>query len=105
MDSPFTDQNRLLTRTASSSTRDFFAYSSYESGPMGIFRMHSQTIRFRSASEMLETFGMSKGGKEYRRLIAAFERVFGDTILFGTVTLESISNVLHLARFDFFHAA
>jgi hypothetical protein len=26
---------------------------------------------------MLETFGMSKGGKEYRRLIAAFERIFG----------------------------
>jgi hypothetical protein len=33
---------------------------------------------------MLETFGMHKGGKEYRRLVAAFERVFGATIFFGT---------------------
>jgi hypothetical protein len=30
-------------------------------------RQQSQTIRFRTASEMLETFGMHKGGKEYRR--------------------------------------
>jgi hypothetical protein len=40
-------------------------------------RQKSQTIRFKTASEMLETFGMHKGGKEYRRLIAAFERIFG----------------------------
>lgn len=35
----------------------------------------SQTIRFRTAAEMLETFGMQTGGKEYRRLVEAFERV------------------------------
>src|SRR5688572_5313845 len=29
-------------------------------------RQQSQTIRFKSGSEMLETFGMQKGGKEYR---------------------------------------
>ncbi len=29
----------------------------------------SQTVRFRSGAEMLDTFGMSKGGKEYRRLV------------------------------------
>jgi hypothetical protein len=39
-------------------------------------RQKSQTIRFRSASEMLETFGMQKGGTEYRRLVAAFKRIF-----------------------------
>jgi len=33
---------------------------------------------------MLDTFGMAKGGKEYRRLVAAFERIFGATIFFGT---------------------
>ena len=37
-------------------------------------RQKSQTIRFKTAAEMLETFGMHKGGKEYRRLVAAFER-------------------------------
>lgn len=36
-------------------------------------RQQSQAIRFRSASQMLETFGMAKGGRQYRRLVAAFE--------------------------------
>ena len=45
-------------------------------------RQKSQAIRFRSASEMLETFGMQKGGTEYRRLVAAFERIFGATMFF-----------------------
>ena len=30
---------------------------------------------------------MHTGGKEYRRLVGAFERVFGATIFFGTDTL------------------
>ena len=51
-------------------------------------RQQSQTIRFRTAAEMLETFGMHKGGKEYRRLVAAFERIFGATIFFGTDTTQ-----------------
>ena len=41
----------------------------------------SQTIRFRTAAEMLETFGMQTGGKDYRRLVGAFERVFEKTSL------------------------
>jgi hypothetical protein len=44
----------------------------------------SQTVRFRSGGEMLDKFGLAKGGKEYRRLVAAFERIFGATIFFGT---------------------
>jgi hypothetical protein len=65
----------------------------------------SRTIRFRTASQMLETFGMSKGGKEYRRLIAAFERVFGATIFFGTDTATAKAKVIHRARFNFFSEA
>jgi hypothetical protein len=65
----------------------------------------SQTIRFRTASEMLSTFGMSKGGKEYRRLIAAFERIFGATIFFGTDSLTSTAKVVHRSRFNFFSEA
>ena len=38
--------------------------------------------------EMLETFGMQKGGTEYRRLIAAFERIFGATMFFGTESMR-----------------
>jgi hypothetical protein len=54
---------------------------------------------------MLETFGLSKGGKEYRRLVSAFERVFGATIFFGTDTQTSRAAVVHRARFHFFSEA
>jgi hypothetical protein len=65
----------------------------------------SQIIRFRSASEMLETFGMHKGGKEYRRLVAAFERIFGATIFFGTDTFRGKAKVVHRSRFNFLREA
>jgi Plasmid encoded RepA protein len=65
----------------------------------------SQTIRFKTASEMLKTFGMSNGGKEYRRLIAAFERVFGATIFFGTDTITARAKVVQRSRFNFFREA
>jgi len=64
----------------------------------------SQTIRFRTAAEMLETFGMPTGGKEYRRLVQAFERVFGATIFFGTETTKTTSGsakVIQRSRFNF----
>lgn len=68
-------------------------------------RQQSQVIRFRSASEMLDTFGMQKGGKQYRRLVAALERVFGATIFFRTDTLLGGAKVFHTARFNFFREA
>lgn len=49
-------------------------------------RQKTQTIRFRSAAELLDTFGMQQGGSQYRRLIGAFQRIFGATIFFGTET-------------------
>src|SRR3954469_10674883 len=64
-------------------------------------RQQSQTIRFRTAAEMLETFGMHKGGKEYRRLVAAFERIFGATIFFGTDSLSGTARVVQRSRFNF----
>lgn len=65
----------------------------------------SQVIRFRSASEMLDTFGMHKGGKEYRRLIEAFERIFGATMFFGTDALKGGAKVVHHSRFNFLREA
>jgi hypothetical protein len=65
----------------------------------------SQVIRFRSASEMLEAFGMHKGGKEYRRLIGAFERIFGATMFFGTDKLKPGAKVVHRSRFNFLREA
>jgi hypothetical protein len=68
-------------------------------------RQRSQIIRFRTAAEMLDTFGMNKGGKEYRRLVAAFERIFGATIFFGTDKLTSTAKVVQRSRFSFFREA
>ena len=68
-------------------------------------RQQSQVIRFKTAAEMLETFGMHKGGKEYRRLVAAFERIFGATIFFGTDTMRATATVVHRARFNFLREA
>jgi hypothetical protein len=68
-------------------------------------RQQSQAIRFRTAAEMLATFGMHKGGKEYRRLVAAFERIFGATIFFGTDTFSGKAKVIQRSRFSFFSEA
>jgi hypothetical protein len=68
-------------------------------------RQQSQTIRFKSAAQMLDTFGMAKGGKEYRRLVAAFERIFGATIFFGTDSIRDRARVVHRARFNFLREA
>ena len=65
----------------------------------------SQVVRFRTAAEMLESFGMHTGGKEYRRLVAAFERVFGATIFFGTDTDTARSKVIQRSRFNFMSEA
>lgn len=65
----------------------------------------SQSIRFHSAAEMLETFGMHKGGKEYRRLVAAFERIFGATIFFGTDSMTAKAKVVQRSRFNFLREA
>src|SRR6476469_10207892 len=65
----------------------------------------SQSIRFRTAAEMLETFGMQTGGKEYRRLVEAFERVFGATIFFGTDSLNGSAKVVQRSRFNFMREA
>jgi hypothetical protein len=64
-------------------------------------RQRSQTVRFSSAAEMLDTFGLQQGGKQYRRLIAAFERIFGSTIFFGTDTQAERAKVIRRHRFNF----
>ncbi|HEX4163905.1 MAG TPA: replication protein RepA [Bryobacteraceae bacterium] len=65
----------------------------------------SPIIRFRSAGEMLETFGMHKGGKEYRRLVSAFERIFGATIFFGTDQIRAATKLVQRTRFNFLREA
>jgi Plasmid encoded RepA protein len=68
-------------------------------------RQQSQRITFRSAAEMLDLFGMQQGGSQYRRLISAFQRVFGATIFFGTDTQRDKARVTQHGRFNFMREA
>ena len=68
-------------------------------------RQQSQVIRFKSTAQMLDTFGMAKGGYEYRRLVAAFERIVGATIFFGTDTTGPRARVVQRSRFNFLREA
>lgn len=68
-------------------------------------RQQKQIITFRSAAEMLDTFGMQQGGSQYRRLVGAFQRIFGATIFFGTDTQTQKAIVTHQARFNFMREA
>jgi hypothetical protein len=68
-------------------------------------RQQKQTITFRSAAEMLDTFGMQQGGSQYRRLVGAFQRIFGATIFFGTDMQRERAVVTHHARFNFMREA
>jgi len=54
---------------------------------------------------MLETFGLQKGGTEYRRLVAALERIFGATIFFGTDTISGKAKLVERSRFHFLREA
>lgn len=68
-------------------------------------RQQSQTVRFKSGAALLDMFGLAKGGKEYRRLVAGFIRIFGATIFFGTEAQSSPAQVFQQARFNFIQAA
>jgi hypothetical protein len=48
---------------------------------------------------------MAKGGKEYRRLVGAFERIFGATIFFGTDSVPGGARVVRRCRFNFLQEA
>lgn len=63
---------------------------------------NSRIIRFNAASQLLETFGLPKDGKTYRRLVEGFERIFWATIAFGTDEQTQGATVIRRARFNFF---
>lgn len=48
---------------------------------------------------------MQQGGSQYRRLVSAFQRVFGATIFFGTDTQREKAMVMHRGRFNFMREA
>jgi hypothetical protein len=68
-------------------------------------RQRTSRITFESAAGMLDTFGMQQGGSQYRRLVGAFQRIFGATIFFGTDSQRDRATVVHRARFNFMSEA
>ncbi len=64
-------------------------------------RQRTPILRFRSGAEMLEMFSMQRGGKEYRRLVAGIERIFGTTVYFRTEPSGSDAKLVSRARFHF----
>jgi len=68
-------------------------------------RQQTPRITFESAAQMLDTFAMQQGGSQYRRLIGAFQRIFGATIFFGTDSQRERAAVVHQARFNFMSEA
>ncbi len=65
-------------------------------------RQNSKTVRFKTAREMLETFGLQTSGANYRRMIEGFQRIFASTIYFGTEDQQRRDLVFDWARFHYF---
>jgi hypothetical protein len=65
-------------------------------------RQKNRRIVFRSAAEILETFGLPKDGRAYRRLVEGFQRIFAATIFFGTDEKMVRGSMHDYHRFHFF---
>ena len=65
-------------------------------------RQQDRFVSFKSAAEILDTFGLHKDGNTYRRLVDGFQRIFGATIFFGTNEERGPASIYDGARFHFF---
>jgi hypothetical protein len=61
----------------------------------------TREIRFRSAATILETFGLPKDGRYYKRLIAGFERIFYATFFFSSDQPLGEATVMERQSFRF----
>lgn len=61
----------------------------------------SREIRFRSAAAILDTFGLPKDGRYYRRLIAGFERIFYSTFYFASDQQDAECVIITRTSFRF----
>jgi hypothetical protein len=65
-------------------------------------RYQSPAIYFRSGAEILVEWGMPTNGIYYKRLVDAFQRVFGSTMFFGTNEERRQGDVWDCTRVHFF---
>ncbi|MGH9632498.1 MAG: replication protein RepA [Bryobacteraceae bacterium] len=68
-------------------------------------RQKSQLIRFRTAAEMLDSFGMHTGGKEYRRLVEPSSAFLEPQSSSERDTLSGKVKVVQRSRFNFLREA
>jgi len=61
----------------------------------------SHIVRFKSAASILESFGLAKDGRYYKRLIAGFERIFYATLFFSSDQQNSERVVIERHSFRF----
>jgi len=64
-------------------------------------KQRSRTVHFSSPSELLDYFHLPKHGAQYRRIRAAFQRIFAATIFFGTEQEMKQKILVDSARFHF----
>lgn len=62
----------------------------------------SRTVRFQTASQMLDFFSLPPDGYHYRRIVEGCKRIFSATIFFGTEDQPAGGNVIDWSRFHFF---
>ena len=65
-------------------------------------RQKSRTVKFETASEMLDFFKLAPDGYHYHRLVQGFKRIFSATIFFGTEEHPDGQCMIDWARFHFF---
>lgn len=64
-------------------------------------QQRSRTVRFRTASEMLNFFDLPLDGYHYQRTVEGFKRIFSATIFFGTEDHPSGASLIDWHRFHF----
>src|SRR5215831_17389894 len=64
-------------------------------------QQRSPTLHFDSPSQLLDYFRLRKDGSQYRRIKAAFQRVFAATIFFGSEDQLKKHLVVDWTRFHF----
>jgi hypothetical protein len=65
-------------------------------------RQKSRTVRFQTASEMLEFFNLPPDGYHYQRIVQGFQRIFSATIFFSTEDQPAGDKIIDWSRFHFF---
>jgi len=64
-------------------------------------KQKSRTVHFENPTRLLDYFHLPKDGSQYRRAMAAFQRIFAATIFFGTEQATKKQIVVDSARFHF----